>query len=101
MKQVYDEFYKITGCRRMEKDCSCGKHPDPCDITPEDFCYEPADCNDCIIERIGLSEAYVPYQTDFDIMEADKALMLGTAFKNLVIPYRETMMGGRRCDING
>lgn len=95
MKQVYDEFYKIFGCNT-----SCGgkKCPDPCDISPDNFCFEPADCNDCIIERIGLAEAYVPYQTDISLMEPEKSLELGTAFEELVIPYTRTLKqsGGRK-----
>ncbi|MCJ7854968.1 spore coat associated protein CotJA [Lachnospiraceae bacterium NSJ-143] len=97
MKQVYDEYYKIFSCRN-NKNCGCQKCPDPCDMTPDDFCYEPADCNDCIIERVGLSEAYVPYQTDFDLMDPEESLMLGTAFKNLVIPYSKTSVCDRGCN---
>ncbi len=96
MKQVYDEYYRIFSCNKTNKNCECPKKEDPCENTPE-FCYEIADCNDCIIERVGLSEAYVPYQTDFDIMETDESLVLGTTFKNLVIPYKKTSHKMGRC----
>ena len=94
MKQVYDEFYKVFGCSNTK--CSS-----PCDITPDDFCFEPADCNDCIMERTGLGEAYVPYQTEMNIMEADKSLELGTVFENLVIPYTKTLKQSSGRNFNG
>ncbi len=101
MKQVYDEYYKICGCTRKNDDCSCVKASDPCDKTKDDFCYEVLDCNDCVMERTGLSEAYVPYQTDFELMDSEKSLMEGTVFKSLVMPYGRTMSNAGRCGING
>lgn len=105
MKQVYDEYYKICGCTRKADDCSCKKQVSPCDEKSDDFCYEILDCNDCVMERTGLSEAYVPYQTDFDIMSEQNSLAEGTVFKNLVIPYNKTMSQTManigRCGING
>lgn len=101
MKQVYDEYYKICGCTRENNDCSCVKPSDPCDKTKDDFCYEVLDCNDCVMERTGLSESYVPYQTDFELMDSEKSLTEGTVFKSLVMPYGRTMANTGRCGING
>lgn len=90
MKQVYDNYYQISGCKRNDVNCSV-KCADNCDISPVDFCYEAADCNDCIIDRTGLAEAYVPYQTDLEIMSPEESLKLGTIFKSLVKPYERRM----------
>ena len=59
---------------------------------------EAADCNDCVIEHSGLAEAYVPYQTDFDIMSAEESLIAGTTFKSLNMPYENRCCKMRRCD---
>ena len=93
MRQVYDNYYKIFSCHKTARKC-----PDPCDITPDDFCYVAADCNDCVIEHSGLAEAYVPYQTDFDIMSAEESLIAGTTFKSLNMPYENRCCKMRRCD---
>jgi len=86
MKQVYDKYYQIKGCRKNDMQCT-QQCTDNCENTPVDFCYEAADCNDCIIERTGLAEAYVPYQTDLELMDGAESLKLGTVFKMLVKPY--------------
>ena len=45
------------------------------------------DCNTCVIDAIGLAQAYVPYQPDAVTMAAEQSLVCGTAFPSLVKPY--------------
>ncbi len=46
-----------------------------------------ADCNTCVLEAIGLAQAYVPYQPDGKTMGLEQSLVCGTAFPGLVKPY--------------
>lgn len=45
------------------------------------------DCNRCVIERIGLAQAFVPFQPNANAMEPEQALVCGTAFPDLSMPY--------------
>lgn len=45
------------------------------------------DCNACVIDAIGLAQAYVPYQPDATTMGLEQSLVCGTAFPSLVKPY--------------
>lgn len=45
------------------------------------------DCSSCVIERIGLAQAYVPSQPYTTPMEQEQSLVCGTTFSELVMPY--------------
>lgn len=47
------------------------------------------DCNDCMLERVGLSQAYVPYQNYETLFAPEQGLVCGTAFPSLVMPYTQ------------
>ena len=45
------------------------------------------DCNACVIERIGLAQAFVPAQPFEQPMEQEQSLVCGTVFSDLAMPY--------------
>lgn len=45
------------------------------------------DCNACVIERVGLAQAMVPFQPYEAPMEQEQSLVCGTVFADLVMPY--------------
>lgn len=45
------------------------------------------DCNACVIERVGLAQAMVPFQPYEAPMEQEQSLVCGTAFADLAMPY--------------
>ncbi|MEA5084101.1 MAG: spore coat associated protein CotJA [Lachnospiraceae bacterium] len=100
MTQNYQDYYMAFGCQKQKynEDCKCVKSrvEDACAMTPEDFCYEVLDCNDCVMEHVGLAQAYVPYQTEFKTFSQEDGLACGTIFPQLVIPYVPSRCLGRR-----
>ena len=44
-------------------------------------------CNHCVMEKIGLAQAYVPSQPYTQSMEQEQSLVCGTTFTELVMPY--------------
>lgn len=107
MTEKYEDFYKVFGCRinrpcTADKDCKspCAADKEcknPCANTVMDFCYEPAECNDCIIEHVGYAQAYVPYQEDITLLSPEEAVACGTVFPMLVQPYRRKRYPEERC----
>jgi len=100
LTQNYEDYYTAFGCQKRKdtEECKCvkSKFEDACAITPDDFCYEVLECNDCVMEHVGLAQAYVPYQTDFTIFSQEESLACGTVFPQLVIPYCRNRFLGRR-----
>ncbi len=47
----------------------------------------PENCNACVIERVGLAQAMVPFQPYEAPMEQEQSLICGTAFADLAMPY--------------
>ena len=45
------------------------------------------DCGACVIERLGLAQAYVPSQPYTSPMDQEQSLVCGTVFSELVMPY--------------
>ena len=45
------------------------------------------DCNACVIERIGLAQAFIPSQPFEQPMEQEQSLVCGTVFSDLAMPY--------------
>ncbi len=45
------------------------------------------DCNTCVLNRIGLAQAYIPDQSYEQPKEQEEALVCGTAFSELSMPY--------------
>lgn len=50
-----------------------------------------ANCNDCVLEDVGLAQAYVPYQNYETLFAPEQGLVCGTAFPSLVMPYTQGM----------
>lgn len=46
-------------------------------------------CNECVIQKVGLAQAYVPYQATFNVMNPERSLCNGTAFQELISPYKK------------
>ena len=44
-------------------------------------------CSYCVIERIGLAQAFVPAQPYTAPMDQEQSLICGTAFSELAMPY--------------
>jgi len=97
MKAVYEDFYKIHGCDYDR--CDCKKNDRNCDVLSAGLCHETNECNDCMLENVGLARAYVPYQCDLDVMTKEASLVHGTVFARLVKPYKKDMAcdKNRRC----
>lgn len=45
------------------------------------------DCNSCVLQSIGLAQAFVPFQPNANTMDKEQSLVCGTAFPDLVQPY--------------
>ena len=45
------------------------------------------DCSSCVMNRIGLAQAYVPSQPYAPPMPQEQSLICGTAFSDLAMPY--------------
>ena len=46
-----------------------------------------ADCSNCVMNRIGLAQAYVPSQPYTSPMTQEQSLICGTVFSDLAMPY--------------
>lgn len=58
---------------------------------PTEYALPPTDCNDCIRQKVGLAQAYIPVQ-DYETQFApEQGLVCGTAFPSLVMPYTQGM----------
>lgn len=44
-------------------------------------------CNTCVMNHVGLAQAYVPYQMELGLKDQETALACGTAFSQLVQPW--------------
>ena len=45
------------------------------------------DCSRCVMDRIGLAQAFVPAQPYTAPMEQEQSLVCGTVFSELIMPY--------------
>lgn len=45
------------------------------------------DCNACVIERVGLAQAFVPSQPFGELKDQEQSLICGTVFPELSMPY--------------
>lgn len=92
MKTVYEDFYKVHGCAAGR--CDCEKNIGNCNALAESLCHEVKDCNDCMLENVGLARGYVPFQCSLEIMMPDASLVNGTVFPCLVKPYKKDLRRG-------
>ena len=46
-----------------------------------------ADCSSCVMNRIGLAQAYIPSQPYTPPINEEQSLVCGTVFSELVMPY--------------
>ena len=45
------------------------------------------DCSACVIERIGLAQAFIPSQPYEALKDQEQSLVCGTVFSELSMPY--------------
>ena len=83
MKEMCNDFLKEenTASNRTTRRCSC-----PNNGSTDDMLIEQ-DCDSWLIGKMGLAQAYVPFQPNADTMTAEQSLICGTAFSDLVVPY--------------
>lgn len=88
MKEMCRNFVCNTGgCPRQSANTQHSASPmaaNPAAIIPD---TSMGDCNACVIERVGLAQAMVPFQPYEAPMEQEQSLVCGTAFVDLAMPY--------------
>ncbi len=86
MKEMCDDFVvEQNAVSVMEaRRCPCQNRPN--DTTSTDTIIQ-MDCNAWLINKIGLSQAYVAPQPNANTMSQEQSLVCGTAFGDLVQPY--------------
>lgn len=70
-----------NGCRSMQQNTNGVQ---PAALQPDTMM---GDCNACVIERVGLAQAFVPSQPFTQPMEQEQSLVCGTVFADLAMPY--------------
>lgn len=58
-------------------------------ISPTLPAQDCQDCNACVIEKIGLAQAFVPAQPYQAPSTPEQSLICGTAFSDLSMPYTQ------------
>ena len=53
-------------------------------VTPD---ASMGDCSACVIERIGLAQAFIPSQPYETLKDQEQSLICGTVFSELSMPY--------------
>lgn len=46
-------------------------------------------CNECVLNMVGYSQAYIPIQTTMNLLTPEASLCNGTAFRELVNNYKK------------
>ena len=83
MKEMCRNFICNNG--RCQKDST---NPSEAAITEATLpMISMGDCNSCVMNHIGLAQAYVPSQTYTAAKEQEQSLVCGTTFTELVMPY--------------
>lgn len=100
MKQMFDDYYKCFGCGNdgvkskpaEDESASYGARRGRTANTPNtkrgEANSENMTCNECVVNRIGYAQAYVPYQTDTEMYGTEMGLESGTVFTALNMPYK-------------
>lgn len=96
---MIEYFEEVDAAYRGRPTCGCMNQqtqmmPDvlPCQKMPVDQpqpMMPDTSCNACVLDKIGLAQAYIPYQTTLNIMGEARSLACGTIFSDLVSPYRK------------
>lgn len=64
--------------------------PDVVSVTVTEFVSDDyQDCNNCVMNMVGLAQAYVPFQGKYTLLSECRSLLNGTVFQQLVMPYKE------------
>ena len=53
-------------------------------VTPD---TSTSDCSTCVIDRIGLAQAFIPSQPYEALKDQEQSLVCGTVFSDLSMPY--------------
>lgn len=75
MKEVASAFL-------TETKCSPQKYP------ARPYPTEDMSCNACVLEKVGLAQAFVPMQPYETPSTPEQSLICGTAFSALSMPYK-------------
>ena len=89
MKEMCNDFIAETTVSGMEtrRQCQCSNNiGSTTGVVGEDTIM---DCNAWLIHKIGLSQAYVAPQPNAVTMSEEQSLVCGTAFADLVQPYKQ------------
>ncbi|MGN0136471.1 spore coat associated protein CotJA [Anaerotignum sp.] len=85
MKEMCRNFVCDTGrCPQQSADTQRSMAATPAALIPD---TSMGDCNACVIARVGLAQAMVPFQPYEAPMEQEQSLVCGTAFADLSMPY--------------
>ena len=79
-------------CRNFIYSKHCSRTSDSALIQPTSLSSLPSDtptdsCKNCVMERIGPAQAFIPSQPYTSPTEQEQSLICGTTFSDLVIPY--------------
>ena len=88
MKEMCNDFVNDT-VSAMETTRNCRRCHNHATGSMTGSIGEQKDCNDWLIDRIGLAQAYVAPQPNADTMSQEQSLICGTAFGDLVQPYKQ------------
>ena len=70
--------------KEMCRNFICNNNPESDSPLPD---MNVADCSSCVMNRIGLAQAYIPSQPYTPPMNEEQSLVCGTVFSELVMPY--------------
>ena len=82
MKEMCRNFVCNNG--RCPQAAANSPRAEGCPISSQ---VEIGDCNSCVMERIGLAQAFVPSQPFGALKDQEQSLVCGTVFPELVMPY--------------
>ena len=84
MKEMCRNFVCNNRCQQKSVNTPSAAATQSTTILPDAF---TGDCSSCVMEKIGLAQAYVPSQPYTQPMEQEQSLVCGTTFTELVMPY--------------
>ncbi|MEA4815444.1 MAG: spore coat associated protein CotJA [Lachnospiraceae bacterium] len=78
-----------TGAKTSNKSNTANVSNEPAFMGKVDTPEEEMMCMDWLRTRIGLANAYVPFQEEFVVMGEENSLVCGTVFPALAMPYKK------------
>ena len=84
MKEMCRNFVCNNRCQQNSANIPSTTATQSATILPD---IPMGNCSRCVMEKIGLAQAYVPSQPYTQPMEQEQSLVCGTTFTELVMPY--------------